>query len=180
MNRSRIAAILASTALIVASPALAVDTESDEGTIAVSLTVVDDCVLKTNPLNLGSTGVVDANVDSTTTIVIECTKDSPYQIALDGGLNATADNVNTRKVTNGSETLGYQLYSDVAGGVVWGHTVGVNTVGDDEASGADETYTIYSRVAPHQNAPAGSYTDTVTATIWYGADLATALEELDD
>ena len=181
MNRYRIAAaVLASTSLLVGSPAFALTTQSDEGTIAVSLTVVDDCVLETNPLNLGSTGVVDANVDSSTTIIIECTKDSPYQIALDEGANATGDDVDTRHVTNGVETLLYQLYSGSAGGTVWGHTVGVNTVGAETASGGDETYTIYSRVAAHQNAPAGSYTDTVTATIWYGVDLATALAELEN
>ncbi|MDN8913025.1 spore coat protein U domain-containing protein, partial [Staphylococcus aureus] len=66
------AAILAPTALC--TPAMAVDTDSDTGNIAVSLTVVDDCVLETQPLAFPESGVIDRDVTAETTITIECTR----------------------------------------------------------------------------------------------------------
>jgi len=41
-----------------------------------------------------------------------------------------------------------------------------------QAAGADEVITIYGQVPSHQNQPVGTYSDTVTATIWYAADAA--------
>lgn len=177
MKRYRIAAaILASTALC--SPAFAdwVETDSDTGTIAVTLTVVDDCVLETEPLSFGTTGIVDEEVPATATITIECTRDSPYAIALDAGANdgGTGDVADRTLVLTGGQAddvLSYQLYSDSGHSTVWGHTIGGDTVDSASASGEAQEYTIYGRIDDHQNAPAGAYTDTITATIYYGDDL---------
>ena len=176
MNRYRIAAaILASTTALFAAPAFAVDTGSDTGTIGVSLTVVEECTLATNAIAFPTTGIVDANVETSTTITIECTRHSPFEIGLSAGANAGGTDVDERKLAlvggEAEDTLDYQLYSNAGYSTVWGHTIGEDTVGDDDATGADQTFTIYARVPTHQNAPAGSYTDTVTATIWYGEGL---------
>jgi spore coat protein U-like protein len=176
MNRSRIAAAaLASTAFFFISPAFAVDTGTDTGTIAVSLTVTEECLLATEPLAFPSTGVVDANVETSATITIECTRDSDYAIGLDAGAHAgVADDVGTRNLLmtggNADDVLGYQLYSDSGYSTVWGHTIGDDTV-DGTADGTDQPFEVYARIPTHQNAPAGAYTDTITATIWYGAGL---------
>jgi spore coat protein U-like protein len=173
MTRYRIAAaVLAGTAIFAVSPAFAVDTGSDTGTIGVSLTVVEECTLITAPLAFGTAGIIDENVEATADITIECTKHSPYAIGLSAGLNAGGTDVTARKLKNsGTDTLNYQLYSDGGFGTVWGHTIGTNTVDGTDATGADETFTIHGRIPTHQNAPAGSYSDTITATIWYGEDL---------
>jgi len=177
MKRSRIAAAaLASTAFFFVSPALAVNTGTDTGDIAVSLTVDDECVLLTEPLDFGTTGVVDADVTATADIVIECTRDSAYEIALDAGDHASvANDVDTRNLFmtggNSDDILHYQLYTDGAFSDVWGHTIGGDTVARASATGADETHTIHAKIPTHQNAPAGAYTDTITATIWYGEDV---------
>lgn len=177
MNRSRIAAAaLASTAFFFVSPAFAVDTRTDTGDIAVTLTVDDECVLLTEPLDFGETGVVDEDVTATADIVIECTRDSAYEIALDAGDHAgTANDVDTRNLflTNGNadDILSYQLYTDGGFSDVWGHTIGDDTVARASATGANETHTIHAKIPMHQNAPAGDYTDTITATIWYGEDI---------
>jgi spore coat protein U-like protein len=176
MNRYRIAAaILATTALC--SPALAawVETDSDTGTIAVSLTVVDDCVLETEPLAFPDNGIVDEDVTASTTITIECTRDSAYAIGLSAGANAGGTDIDNRKLklTTGDNTdvLSYQLYSDSNFSNEWGHTIGTNTVDSASADGEAEEYTIYGLIPDHQNAPAGAYADLITATIWYGDDL---------
>jgi spore coat protein U-like protein len=174
MKNYRIAAaILATTALC--SPAFAVETDSDTGTIAVSLTVVDDCVLETNPLSFPTSGIIDEDVTTTATITIECTRDSAYEIGLSAGANAGGTDIDERKLklSGGAsdDVLSYQLYSDGGFASPWGHTIGDDTVAAASATGADETYTIHALIPDHQNAPAGSYSDTITATIWYGGAL---------
>jgi spore coat protein U-like protein len=178
MTRSRIAAAaLASTAFFFVSPAFAVNTGTDTGTIAVSLTVVEECLLATEPLAFGTTGVVDANVETSATITVECTRHSPYQIGLSAGDNdGGSDDVDERHLfmtggVVGEDLLSYQLYSDSGFSSVWGHTIGTDTVGSSDATGLDEEHEVYARVPTHQNGPAGSYTDTITATIWYAGDL---------
>ena len=169
MNRSRTAAaILASTALLVASPAFAVDTGSDHGDIAVTLHINEECLLATDGLlDFDETGIVDANVYATSELTIECTKHSAYEIGLSNGANAVGSQ-RKLKLAGETDTLNYQLYTDNTYGTVWGSSS--NTVGSEDATGEDETHTIYGRIDTHQNAPAGDYTDTVTATIWYVAD----------
>lgn len=168
------AAILATTALC--SPALAVDTNTDTGNINVSLTVVHDCVLEAEPLAFPQSGVIDRDVTAETTITIECTRDSAYQIGLSAGDNAGGSDINNRKLKltggNADDVLAYQLYSDENMTAEWGHTQYTNTVGELSADGLDNEYTVYGLIPQHQNAPAGSYTDIITATIWYeGSDL---------
>ena len=162
------AAILAGAAVLVAAPAFAGNTVG--GTINLGLTVIDECTIDTDDLDFGTTGIVSTNVDTTADITIECTKRTPYAIALSAGDNATAGDVLTRKMKNADNDLvNYQLYSDNFS-TVWGKTVGTDTVDSASAAGTLETHTIHARVPSHQNVPIGSYVDHVTATIWYADD----------
>jgi len=172
------AAILAGTAVLVASPAFAGSTVAGN-TIAVGLTIQDQCTISAPAsLSFGSHGIILSNVDSTADITIECTKETPYSIALDDGENA-ADAVNTtRSLKNADgDYIDYELYRDSNRTNLWGSTVGTggvpgNTVDSASAAGADEVITIFGRVPSHQNQPIGTYADHVTATIWYAAQAA--------
>jgi spore coat protein U-like protein len=165
------AAILAGAAILVASPAFAGNTVG--GAIHVGLTVVDECTIDTSDIAFGSTGIVQTHIETTADITIECTKRTPYSIALDAGDNATAGDVATRKMKNGDDDLiNYQLYTDGGFSHVWGKTVGTDTVDSASAAGTDEVKTIHARVPAHQNVPIGTYADTITATIWYAGDAA--------
>jgi spore coat protein U-like protein len=109
--------------------------------------------------------VLTANVDQTTTLQVQCTNTTPYNIGLDAGTGSGAT-VTTRKLTSGAHTVNYSLYSDSGRTTVWGNTVGTNTV-SATATGAAQSYTIYGRV-PSQTTPApGTYTDTITVTVTY-------------
>jgi len=160
------AAALAGTAVLAASPAFAITTSASDN-ISVTLTVEELCTITAPDFAFPTATFIDSVIDLTGDISVRCTKDSPYKIGLDGGLNGTVDQ---RKMISGSNTIDYQFYSDSNHSVVWGTTVGAgeNTV-NSEVGGAtadEETHTIYARI-PVQDAPAGDYTDTVTATIWY-------------
>jgi spore coat protein U-like protein len=65
------------------------------------------------------------------------------------------------------DTLQYELYSDSAGGTVWGNSgtglVTWSTFGP--ISGGAVAKTVYGRVPAGQDKAVGHYTDVVTATV---------------
>lgn len=131
----------------------------------VQMTITDDCtVTTTGALNFGSSAAINANVDGTTTISVQCTNGTGYTIGLNGG--STANNVSARKMTSGSATIDYSLYQDSARSILWGDTVGTNTVAGT-GSGAAVSHTVYGRVPAQTTPAAGLYTDTITVTVTY-------------
>ena len=163
------AAILAGSATLIALPALATDPTSSTATIGVNLRVYHECTILTHPLTFDATGITDTDISTTATITVDCTERSPYAIAIDAGQNG-AGNTEARKMKNGAgDFIGYDLYSD-NGTTPWGNEVGTDTV-DNLSPGATQAttdYTVTAVVPAFHNKPAGSYSDTVTATIWYG------------
>jgi spore coat protein U-like protein len=74
-------------------------------------------------------------------------------------------------MTNGVTTLEYMLYSDAAHTTIWGQTDGSDSyAGTGTGVSATNVLTVYGRIpnsAPNQVAVIGSYTDLVTATVFY-------------
>jgi spore coat protein U-like protein len=134
----------------------------------VQITLTASCIFSsaTGALNFGSAQrVIDSNVDAATTLNVQCTNTTPYNIGLSAGGGSGATFA-ARKMTGGSATVTYSLYSDSSRTTVWGDTVGSNTV-SGTGSGSTQAITVYGRV-PAQSTPApGAYSDTVTATITY-------------
>jgi spore coat protein U-like protein len=131
-------------------------------TFDVLITINADCDI-TNPtdLDFGTNGLLNANVDATSTFDVQCTDTTPFDMGLDQGLNATR-----RMDDGGTNFVDYELYADAARTDVWGETVGVDTE-TDVGTGSAVTYTVYGRV-PVQATPApGNYTDTVTIEVTY-------------
>ena len=135
-------------------------------TFTVQVTLTATCLINSaSTLNFGTQGVLTANVDQTSTIQVQCTDTTPYNIGLDAGTGSGAT-VNTRKLTSGGATVNYTLYSDTGRTTVWGNTVSTDTVAGT-GNGAAQNYTVYGRI-PSQSTPApGTYTDTVTVTVTY-------------
>ncbi|SAK39858.1 secreted pili protein involved in motility and biofilm formation [Caballeronia temeraria] len=164
-KKAAIVAIVASTAAfgIAASPnAIAA---SKTATFDVTLTVQDDCSISANPLDFGSTGVLDKNVDQNSSLSVTCTKGTPYNVALDAG-TATGSTIAARTMTNaaGDTSVSFNVYSDVARTQVWGNTTGTDTVAGTGNGGA-QVIPVYGRV-PSQDTPApGAYSSTITATV---------------
>jgi hypothetical protein len=106
-----------------------------------------------------------ANVDQSSTVQVQCTNTTPYNIGLNAGTGAGAT-VAVRKMTSGGATINYSLYTDNGRTTVWGNTVGTDTV-SATSSGASQSYTVFGRV-PAQTTPApATYTDTITVTVTY-------------
>jgi spore coat protein U-like protein len=135
-------------------------------TFTVQATITASCTINSAlTLNFGSVGVLTAAVNQTSTVQAQCTNTTPYNISLDPG-QGTGATVAVRKMTSGANTVNYSLYSDSGHTVVWGNTVGTNTVAAT-GNGAAQSYTVYGQV-PAQTTPApGTYTDTITVTVTY-------------
>jgi spore coat protein U-like protein len=153
----------------VGGPAVATTATS---TFAVSLTIVATCVVNsTTTLAFGSLGVLGgssgtANNDQTSTIAVQCTNTTPFNIGLDGGTGGGT--TTTRKLLNtgSSATVNYTLWQDAGHSTNWGNTVATDTLGDT-GSGASVNYTVYGRIPPQTTPAPGTYADLVHVTVTY-------------
>jgi len=161
-KRSLFSVIAASFALFCQARAEAATTTT---TFNVSLTITASCTVSATALSFGSSGVIAASIDNTSTVTVTCTNTTPYNVGLDAG-TATGATVTTRKMTSGGATVSYALYQNVGRTTNWGNTVGTDTVAGT-GSGSAQAVTVYGRV-PAQSTPApGAYSDTITVTVTY-------------
>jgi len=135
-------------------------------TFTATITLAATCVINSaSTLDFGTAGVLTANVPATSTIQVQCTNTTPYNIGLDAG-TGTGASVAVRKLTSGAATVNYSIYTDAGHTTVWGNTVSTDTVAST-GTGASQSFTAFGLV-PVQTTPApGTYTDTVTVTVTY-------------
>jgi spore coat protein U-like protein len=135
--------------------------------LGVSATVTNNCTISTAALAFGSYDPVvanaSANLDGTGTVTVACTKGATATIGLGLGSNASGS---VRRMTDGSSNyLTYELYQDSGRSTVWG-TAGAGLLSPVAApSKAARNFTVYGRVTSNQDVPAGTFNDTVVATV---------------
>jgi spore coat protein U-like protein len=131
----------------------------------VSASYSATCSVSAATLNFGSTGVLAAALDGTTSLTATCSATTPYAIGLDGG-NAGASDPTQRKMSNGGAQITYGLYQNAARSQPWGNSAGTNTVAG-AGTGSGQALTVYGRV-PTQTTPApGTYSDSIVVTLTY-------------
>jgi spore coat protein U-like protein len=146
---------------------------TDTATMAVSTSVLMSCTIAAGAMTFASydpTAAVDN--DSTATITSTCTSGGAAIITMSQGNRAqpgSSDTVPLRAMFNGSEgspeELLYHLYSDSAGGTVWGNT---DATGKSiTADGTAQNFTAYGRIGKNQTVSSGAFTDSVTVTLSY-------------
>ncbi|MEG1681917.1 MAG: spore coat U domain-containing protein, partial [Stenotrophomonas sp.] len=107
-------------------------------------------------------------VDAQGTLEVNCTNGTPYTIGMNPGVNSTSTTAtaNNRRMSDGANNfVAYGLYRDAGRQNLWGEVIGTDTLAGTGTAGA-QTIPVYGRV-PSTDAPAGSYGDTVIATITY-------------
>lgn len=148
----------------------ATDTED----VDVTATVVPDCNITTHSdVAFGNylpiTTHAAANLDANGSVTIACTNGDAVVVEIDQGDNAAGGSTPAaplRRLTDGTNFLSYHLYSDSAGGTVWGTGAAVDK--DVTGDGTAVAHTIYGRIPSGQNtAVVGSYTDIVTVTVTF-------------
>ncbi|SAL01122.1 secreted pili protein involved in motility and biofilm formation [Caballeronia calidae] len=164
-KKTAVIALVASAAMLGAVASPSAFAGSKTATFDVTLTVENDCSMAANPLNFGSTGILDKNLDQSGNLSVSCTKGTPYNVALDAG-SASGSTVSQRKMSNaaGDASVSFNLYRDAARTQLWGMTTDTDTV-SGTGTGGEQTHTVYGRV-PTQDTPApGAYSSTITATV---------------
>lgn len=165
--RSTRTALFTILALLTLAPAAFAGTDTDN--LEVTASVQNSCVITGGTLAFGVYDTVTgAQLDASTSISVECTTGATATIMLGQGANAdtgSTDDAPLRRLNDGGTNyLSYQLYSAANRGTVWGNTAGTGV--EYTAASADAfAETVYGRIAGGQDVPAGSYSDTVIATV---------------
>ena len=146
---------------------------TDTATMAVSTSVSMSCTITAGAMTFASydpTASVDN--DATATITSTCTSGGAAVITMSAGSRAQAgstDAIPLRAMFNGSEgspeDLDYYLYSDSAGGTVWGNTSGTGK--SITADGTAQNFIAYGRIPKNQTVAAGTFNDSVAVTLTY-------------
>ncbi|MBU6375123.1 MAG: spore coat U domain-containing protein [Bdellovibrionales bacterium] len=133
-------------------------------TFNVTASVTNACTVSGTTLAFGAYDPTAlTSLDGSSTISVLCTLNSAYTIGLNKGVNGP--NVSDRKMSNGSYTLDYALYSDSGRTSNWDNT-GSGAV-SSTGTGANQNFTVFGRIPASQNVPQGSYTDTITITVTF-------------
>lgn len=160
-------AVSGGVALAVAGSGTTASAATATANLAVSATVTNNCTISTAALAFGSYDPVVANastaLDGTGTVSIACTKGTSATIGLGLGSNASGS---TRRMNDGSGNyLTYEMYQNAGRTTLWGNSGADLNSPAAAPSKAPRDFTVYGRVASNQDATAGSYTDTVVATV---------------
>jgi len=130
----------------------------------VTVVVPASCTLGASALAFGNySGSV---LNATSTISVDCTNSTPYNVGLNAGTSSGATVANRSMTGPSSTLLGYKLFSDAGRTTNWGNTVGTDTKAGT-GNGAVQTLTVYGQIPAGELVRPGSYTDTVTATLTY-------------
>jgi spore coat protein U-like protein len=135
-------------------------------TTSFSVTVVITATCSISATNLAFGTYTRALVKSTSTISINCTNLTSYNVGLNAGV-ATGATVTNRSMTGpGSALLKYQLFSNSGYTTNWGNTVGTDTLAGT-GNGANQSLTVYGQIPALEFTAQGSYADTITVTLTY-------------
>lgn len=145
----------------------------DTANFQVRIVIQESCVISTTaPTDidfLSHTRSTGAPVLATGTITVNCSAGTDYTIGLNGGANslgtAASPAEGDRRMSSGTGYVPYDLFRNAARTQFWGNTPGTDTQAGI-GTAANQTYTVFGRV-PSTNFDAGTYVDTVTATIVY-------------
>src|SRR4030081_1879273 len=86
----------------------------------VQLTLQAQCsILSASTLDFGTTGFITANVDATSTLNVQCTNPTPYNVGLDAGSNGGTVAARLLKGGPSNETIQYSLYTTSGRNTVW-------------------------------------------------------------
>jgi spore coat protein U-like protein len=162
-SRARIATfvVLTAGALLMASGAAQAQTAS--AGFNVTATVVNRCTISATALGFGTYDAVAA-VNAQSDVTIVCTRGAVTWTGLDDGQHVALTQRNM--LGNTSEMLPYNLYREAARTNEWRNTLatGVSWTSTGRAAHA---LTVYGTIPAGADVSAGSFTDTVQATVHF-------------
>jgi spore coat protein U-like protein len=127
--------------------------------LGVSASVAATCTISATPVAFGAYS--GSQLDATGSVTANCVTGTAWTIGLGAG-NGSGATDSSRKMTSGANTLGYALYSDAGRTTNWGNSTGTIS---GTGTGGSQNNTVYGRIPSGTPPAAGSYTDTIVATI---------------
>ncbi|MEA2951050.1 MAG: hypothetical protein QOF19_3510 [Alphaproteobacteria bacterium] len=154
-------------ATLLAASSSAVFAGTTTTTFTTQINIQPTCIIgSAGNIDFGNQGVLSANVDQFSDIVVQCTATTTYNVGLNAGTGVGAT-VAVRKLTSGGgATINYSLYSDGPHTTVWGNTVGTDTV-PGLGDGTPKSHRVFGRVPPQTTPAPALYNDTITVTVTY-------------
>ena len=130
------------------------------------------CNVTATSVSFGSYDVfAAAPLDSTGSVTVSCDYVVARNVTVSIGASPTSGGFNPRRMNppTGSDRLDYNLFTTSSRSTIWGDgTAGTSTVLlSSVRRNQPRVTTIYGRVPAGQDIQVGSYTDTVTVTIFY-------------
>ena len=128
------------------------------GVLTATAQVNATCTVSGNTMAFGA--YAGAQTDQTGVVTANCTKGTSFSVAM-----TTPQTAGFYEMASGLNILNYKLYSNNART----NEIVANTVilTDNNASGNDQTTTIYGRIPAAQVASVGAYSGTTTFTLTY-------------
>ena len=160
-------AVVLGTGIAVVLSSGYLEAASQTANLAVSSSVSNNCTITSAAVAFGSYDPVVANastvLNGSGTVTVACTKGTSASIGLNLGSNASGS---TRRMTDGSSNyLQYEIYQEGTYSNVWGSSGAGLLIPAAAPSKAARNFTAYGQIFSNQDVPAGSYTDTVVATV---------------
>lgn len=150
-----IVAALAAASIAISGVAMAA---TATGNLQVTATVVNSCrVTGATNIAFGNYDPTDtANTDAAGDYTFRCTRGTNYNLYITG----------TRQMTDGTNNLNFQIYSDAGRTTAYPAAL-AGAITGASANNSPNTQNVYGRIAPLQDVPAGSYARTLTVTVEY-------------
>jgi len=140
------------------------------GSFDVQITIQETCVTTSvsgsTVLNFGTQTLLNANVDASVNLSVQCSSGTDYDVSLDNGLNTTRRMDSTAGAGVGANFVDYELYTDSGRTSVWPTTAG-SAPYPYTGTGAAQSIPVYGRVPAQTTPPAGNYYDTVGISVTY-------------
>jgi spore coat protein U-like protein len=167
MRISKLLFVLVTVGVLAVSSDSRVEAASATSNLNVTASVGANCTISTATVAFPAYDPVVANAstndDGTGSVIITCTRGTAATIGLGLGANASGSQRRMKDAT--TDYLNYELYQDAGRATVWG-TTGAGLLSPAAAPDKNpRTLTVYGRIPSAQDVPAGSYSDTVVATV---------------
>ena len=132
-------------------------------TLSVSASIAGACTVGGSALSFGAYSSAAA-ATANSSIQVTCSNGTNAVVTLNqGNNNNRVPASGTRALNNGTNYLGYDIYTDNTLATVWNNTNNLPVA----STGAPVTLTAYGRIPAGQAPATGSYNDTVTITVTF-------------
>ncbi len=121
------------------------------------------CTVSSAGVSFGTYNVfATSNTTMTGTVTLAaCGNNTPISVTLDKGIHSSG--LPNRGMSNGTDSLSYNLYFDAAHTQVWGD--GTNGTIAWSSPPKNSSHTVYGNIPAGSDVGVGAYSDTVTMTV---------------